>query len=138
MDKSQKFSAVFFAVITACLITMGANCPGCNMSKDCEAFNNKRELCKKDKRCFYNNATNICHQRPEGHLAGCYDIEDEIPCKESKDCTYDPVAQVCLEAATRGMCSNIQVAEACNADANCAWDAAISSCKEKVVPKAED
>ena len=140
MSKAQNFSMILFAIIASCLITMGASCPGCNMKKNCSANNNKLELCKNDKHCYYNHATNICHQRPEGHLAGCYDIDDEIPCKESKDCSYDSVAKVCLEAEAKGQCANIQVAEACDADSNCMWDAAAepAQCKERAARKVED
>lgn len=140
MIKTQNYSPVSCAIITVCLIIMGANCPDCSMSKNCSANNNKRELCKKDKRCYFNNATNICHQRPEGLLSGCFDIDDEIPCKESKDCTYDPVAKVCLDATPKGLCANIQVAVACDADANCVWDheATPPSCKDKTPAKTGD
>lgn len=133
MHKINNLGSIFFAIIAACLLTMGANCPGCNMNKDCGAYNNKRELCRQDKRCYYNNATHICHMRPEGHLAGCYDIDDEIPCKESKDCTYDEVAKVCLQATPGGLCGNIQVPAACDADAACVWDDNVTPavCKQR-------
>lgn len=131
MNKSNCYSTAIFFALSVGLLSMGANCPGCMISKECKSYKNNKVQCQNDKRCDFNEKKKLCHERSSELMSGCFDIVEEEACKASKDCTFDSMVRACTEAPNKGACNNIQSEKACNSEEHCLWHDEQQSCVNK-------
>jgi hypothetical protein len=141
-----------YSTVLGLLVTLSVGCKDKTHEEFCAQYNNDKATCiatttkhKDGGTCKYENdkcvpvpGTPLHHvnsstntQTQNQNTKACEKLS-ETECMDSKDCMFDITNKSCGDAATKGLCANIQVPTTCGDDASCEWDGTV--CKDKVGP----